>query len=705
MKTDFGLATLLKRVKSSGYKPFDYQLKEQQSDLLVVGEKNPKFIDPILSVVNDYSLNNIDEAQIILIEAVGAAGKTELTKAMSHSLQCPVFHLGKTNVVAANSLTGLLVKRMATTDFCQFLNDIEAGKSTLIIDALDEGYLKTNNQGYMDFLDDVISIKPQKECPVIMLGRYNAVELAACHLMDKEVPFVTLQIEPFTLQKARDFIDKSIASEAHLRYESIYKETRDFILKTIDGFFKDQASIKKDISRRFIGYAPVLQSIAAFFSENINYHRALDEMKETSIKSVTLVVDILERILRRDKEEKVSPILLDSLLKDRDENFRNQIMNQAFDFDEQCARILYKVLKKPFPQLKFGDASFLATYNEHVTTWVDEHPFLGKGEIANAVFESYILARLSRHKTYQDVVYEYMCKHRVSYMFAYIYQTMYGFRDLDKRILPYIYISFCELNNKQSYYSMSLDSQEGDKGNDEVFCELEFEGSDDSMERYKGNVSYSKDDVINLGSRLEHLNISVPLDFELSHRMTELVAPSYIRCKDLLIASEEIAIYKSDSKATFMFECCAVNVRHKYEQYLQIVGPAKHVGVFNIVCPQKLDYPLYEYWNSKEVKLKGFSDDLSSRYLKLRATILEFRSHSKKGLAKHHERIDFVIGNTDVGRAVIAAMKEHRIMYQYEHLYVLDTGVMDKVLALSYDGIRNFERPKEVVEFLNSITV
>ncbi len=219
----FGLHTILKRMSPSDYISFEYKLKDKLDDFKVEENSNPKFIAPVLSVVRDYSPNDINEASYILIEAVGASGKTELTKNISYSLSCPVLDLGRTKVVAGNSLTGLLTKRLDRKDSYQYMDNISEGRSTLIIDALDEGYMKTNNQGYLDFLDDILSLNPQKECPIIMLGRYNAVELAANYLYEKEAKFITLQIEPFTLNQAKEFIDKAVGSSA-LRYETTYKD-------------------------------------------------------------------------------------------------------------------------------------------------------------------------------------------------------------------------------------------------------------------------------------------------------------------------------------------------------------------------------------------------------------------------------------------------------------------------------------------------
>lgn len=701
---DYGLETVIKLIKPENYKEYDYTLRECLPDFGVKTALNPKFIAPILAEVPELSTTELSQACIILIEAVGATGKTELTRNLSCRLKCPVLDLGKTNVVAGNSLTGLLTKRMQRKDSFAYMDDITAGQATMIIDALDEGYMKTNNQGYLDFLDDVLSMDPKKGCPIVMLGRYNAVELAAALLFDRDVNFVTLQIEPFTLAQAKDFIDKAISTDSRLKYASVYKETRDYIIETINGFFKDQSSIKDNTSQRFIGYAPVLQSIAAFFDENTNYRVVLDDLRQNNHKSVKLIIDIIERILKRDREQKVIPFVKETLLEGRSEDFKKSVLNVIYDFDEQCARILYNIMRVSFPELPIHDNSFINAYSEHIVEWIREHPFMGKKKPANIVFESYILARMINNSKYRDVAYRYMRENGTSYMFAYIYQTLYDFKEIDKRTLPYLYESLRELNNKQAYYSFEMDCVSSNLQSDAVECNFEFNGSNDTMEAYSGSVKYRSDDSIDLGAHLEYINISTPLDFRLSTMKVEATAPSYIKCRNLLVESEELILHASTAvERMFVFECDNVVISQRYNQFLQISGVGNCDRFLKVMCEQKPEYPIFDYWESPKARLSALTDEMFRRYKKLRSIILEFRSHSKSELAKHHERIDFVLGGNTVGKSIINALLARKIMYLKGHLYILDSDVMDSELGLSYDGIRNFKLTDEVKRFLNGV--
>ena len=444
-----------------------------------------------------------------------------------------------------------------------------------------------------------------------------------------------------------------------------------------------------------------LQSIAELFDERTNYRHLLDELKESNTQSVSLIIDIIKRILKRDREEKVFPILDSSFLINRSDEFRREVKKKVYTDEEQCARVLYRVLELPFPEIDIRDASFLSAYDEGMDAWVKEHPFMGKKKVANAVFESYILALLIRSDAYKEVAYDFLKKNGVSYMFVYMYEALYGLEHIDKAVLPFIYNSLRELNNRQSFYSLHLSSQSARE--DSIVCSVEFEGSDKSLKEYRGFVEYNINDVLDFGDKLEYLVINAPLDFQLTARKVDASAPSYIKCRNLLIQAEEITLYKTLEKATFVLECDGLQVEQRYDQYLQLVGPGRNENVLRVICPKRPDYPLYNCWTSEDVQLKSLNEDLLKKYKKLRTIVLEFCSHSKHGFGKHHERIDFVHGNSDIGKAVIKALKNSKVMYQEDHLYLLDARLMPSVLGLSYDGFRNLEINDTIVSFLNTI--
>lgn len=186
--------------------PFEYKLKANSNEFWLCETNNETYVDPEFSIITEISNCKLDEAQVMLISAVGATGKSELTKKLSYSLKIPVVDLGKTKVVGGNSLTGLIFQHLKPLEGGQWLEDIQNGKTCMIIDALDEGYQKTNTQGFFDFLDDVGEKIPKDDCSFIMLGRTNAIELASLYLDGQGIKVAVLQIEPFSLEKAKKLI-------------------------------------------------------------------------------------------------------------------------------------------------------------------------------------------------------------------------------------------------------------------------------------------------------------------------------------------------------------------------------------------------------------------------------------------------------------------------------------------------------------------
>ena len=90
-------------------------------------------------------------------------------------------------------------------------------------------------------------------------------------------------------------------------------------------------------------------------------------------------------------------------------------------------------------------------------------------------------------------------------------------------------------------------------------------------------------------------------------------------------------------------------------------------------------------------------------YQKMRRTLIMFRSHCKGQLAKHYAKIDNRIGNTQVGKVVIQALLDKKIIYRERHVYIIDNESMDKYLGVKFDGIRNSTITKKMLDFLAEV--
>lgn len=688
----------------NGKKKFSYNFKEATKDIWVNKDISETYVEPDFSLVAEMSnCTNLNDAQIILVVAVGATGKTELTKRLSYDLGFPVINLGHTKVVASNSLTGLIFKHLQPMDGGTWLQDIVSGTTGIIIDALDEGYQKTNTQGFFDFLDDVAANVSTNSCSFIMLGRTNAIELTSLYLDDKGVKVAVLQIEPFSSIKAKEFIDKQVSLSHNNQYMETYIETRDYVLDSLGDFFKTDSSYNENQRYRFIGYAPVLLAISEFLKpEKVgNYKAVYEDLKSNKNKSISLILDVVNRILIRDKKNKIVPNLIEDIVKSRDEEFKQKAITEAYTPEEQCARILYILLGEQFPYRPIEDDDFDVKYRKGLETWMVEHPFLKDRNPANVVFECYILAKLVVNNKYKEAVYKYMRTRCVnSFMLFYLYIELNKNEQIDAEVIPYLYNSLKTLDSKELNYSLEIESS--DKNIEEPLSyDVSFVPSDSKQKEYEF-ITYLNGPMVWHGP-ISDITIDISNDFVMEDERIDMFVPSYINCKNLVVKSSELNYSNRGRLDNIIIEAEHIISETSTGIVPHIKGVGCNKDALSFICFDRLSYPYCDYQKKKSEEDVEMSSEMVEAYKKMRRTLIMFRSHSKGQLAKHHEKIDNRIGNTLVGKAVIDALLEKHIIYQNEHVYVIDNDSMDQYLGVKFDGIRNSTITKPMLKFLDDI--
>lgn len=686
---------------------FAYGLKKKSKELWVSEGKNPSYVEPEFSFIKEISTcDRIEDSQVILISAVGATGKSELSNTLSFDLKIPVFDLGNARVVASNSLTGVIFQYLSPIDGGNFLQNLQNGDSCIILDALDEGYQKTNTQGFFDFLDDVISKLNGKSCSCIMLGRTNAIEMCSLYLDEKGIKVAALQIKPFSLEKAQEFIDKRVEKNLAEQHKIAYRNARDYVLKSLGDFFNTDNREGINQYANFIGYAPVLLAISEFLNSKKvqNYKALLENLKSKHFKSMSLILDIVNRILERDKKDKIVPNLISKIIKNRDEKFKRRALEKAYTQEEQCARVLYLLLNEEYPYKPIDDEAFNIEYAKGLGTWMKDHPFLLDRKPANVVFECYILARLIKVDKYKEAVYRYMNKVKTnSFMFFYLYKELNKDNNIDEDIISYLYNSLKTLDSKEAYYRLEMEtSDEGiEDTNDYDVSFIYSSASEQKLQDYLFHTTLSKE--LCWHGTISNVTIEISRDFVMSDVRTEVLAPSYIHCRKFVVKSSEVNIGCRDLENHIIIEADNVISNTEFGNITKIhcVGCEKESLIF--LSPESLAYPFCDYQRKKVLENVEMSNTMSEIYNKVRRTLIMFRSHSKGQLAKHRAKIDRRIGNTDLGKAVINALLEKHIIYSEEHVYVIDNDAMDKYLGVKFDGIRSCIITKAMLAFLNGI--
>lgn len=222
----------------------DISIKPNDS-FYICKEKNEKYIEPLLTNQILPGGTDFNDAQIVLISAPGATGKSAMTKFLSNSLNIPIFDLGKHEPVGSYSFLGMLYKTLETGDMVSMLSGLSDGRHSVIIDALDEGAAKTGQGAFDSFLNDLAEIASKSNgLPFVIFGRSSVLEYTALYLEEKHIKTVLLQIEPFTIKQANEFIDKQMEEKNINRFEDSYKALKEYIINAINGFFKNEPDIK-----------------------------------------------------------------------------------------------------------------------------------------------------------------------------------------------------------------------------------------------------------------------------------------------------------------------------------------------------------------------------------------------------------------------------------------------------------------------------
>jgi hypothetical protein len=304
---------------------------------------NAKYVKPNFSEIEGRFKNKITP-KIFLITAAGATGKSELTRYLSTKLSAPIFDLAVHTPVASNSLTGLFFETLGATGLAQFVRGLQNGENCMIIDALDEGYLKTTLDGFNSFLSEIAKLaKESTGTAFIILGRTQVLEHTWIYFEDLDIETSLLKLEPFTVDQAKEFIDKQIGE---IKFDHHYQIVRDYIINSVEGFFKSDTEISKGGYNSFIGYAPVLLSISSLLKNSSNYIALDKQLRKDDSRGVDLIISIVQYIIKREKEEKIEKVYLPNILNDRSKEFKEAIIQRAYSPQEQCIRLLSYVSKQ-----------------------------------------------------------------------------------------------------------------------------------------------------------------------------------------------------------------------------------------------------------------------------------------------------------------------------------------------------------------------
>ncbi|MGW5322212.1 hypothetical protein [Rhodococcus pyridinivorans] len=325
------------------------------------------FVEPNVIVDGDVP----DIPDVILISAPAAVGKSWLARYLSAETGNPLVDLGAFSVGSMH-YSGLFAEVYGPEGIGRFVEMLRAGDATLIVDSADEALVRVGSAAFEDSLVDLVklirsSVKRQA-AGVVILGRGDTIQDCAAQLELEGVRVLNARVDFFNESTARKFVKAKIRTSGGRPIA----ELDDFLSEFFS--YVSQALDVKDFdgARDFLGYAPVLDTLAEFYQSSPNPMKLLQslEVTEDSRHIWVLLSRVIRAVCRRETMKFGNNFGGDS--QDKVE-FARKVYTPEFQF-----RLLLSDghSRKPEPDIPDdADPTWLDDLMERIEQQFKEHPF------------------------------------------------------------------------------------------------------------------------------------------------------------------------------------------------------------------------------------------------------------------------------------------------------------------------------------------
>lgn len=359
---------------------------------------------------------------VILIDARAAVGKTTFARWLASKTQAPLLDLA-TTPVGADTARGILPNLSNGDEKIYGPEAFENGQITLIIDAVDEGRLRSGERNVEAFLFDLwamLKSRTVRDRPgVVFLGRPESISFVELAMKvaygDDFAEYETYRLHFFDEKSARDMVRAYyvIALEEAIRRGE--KRQQDLALaaagdggspveELLNSYFVAVADALRmdspedlwlnEQGRQFAGYSPVLRTLGTIVGRETNYSRLAAQLHSGRNSAWAVIEEVCQTVFEREQEK------LRSSLR---EHFPNAAVHgDAYDRKEQIRAIMAYLARKDvrnvLAEIPFVDPAMRAKYREFVHVNVADHPFCDgtdsstKPAFSNPIFGAILLA-------------------------------------------------------------------------------------------------------------------------------------------------------------------------------------------------------------------------------------------------------------------------------------------------------------------------
>ena len=624
-----------------------------------------------------------DETSIILISAPGAVGKTTLARQIACETGAIYVDLSKAEPVGGNTLSGGLVKSGVFVEW-------QENRTTVLIDGLDEARMRVTQEAYEAFLSDIVELSKGREKPTILFGRTGAIEYAWLVLSELNIQYCVLEIGYYNPEDAVEF---AIARVQAARPDSPHSEVERNAVELLLQKLRSQTQSDGD---RFAGYAPVLQAVADQVANEANTQALIESIM--SGKELWTLHSVVQSVLNRERE-KLRPLQFE------DPN----LLDKLYSPEEQLDRLVaYRYQTSP-PDLPHNMGhTDKKIYSEAISQWVPEHPFLyggGREENPSTVFDAVISVRALKNDEAENVALERELGREMTTnpFLSFFYSenanpdsSGTGADFMPPRHIGLIYSSFRARLSLGDRANLSVYASRNDE---EEETAVEFELNRREQDDLEFNFRSSQADAVLLGSRVEDVEIILPVgQVEIGAAGAEvtLSAPVNIECNQLGIRAGSI-IVDNPSKEGFS----SVFLEAERLDSLGLVESVSAKGnvEFAVCWPNSKVYP----WTDFSTEFLAIEDQTVNEGLRrLRRFVIACRSRGQGNLAKFRGKMESPRMTKGSGQTVLQALLNRGILSIDGRMYVLNTNLLGEKFGMTYMDFQKYQFSAQAFDFVKS---
>lgn len=672
-----------------------YVLNDEVSEYIRYVDEEPFYISPSFGDVKTDARVSTIQPKFVLFSAPGAAGKSSLAKYLAYRFSALYWNLAKVKI-GTNSFAGSILNAVGAANYSGFIADLNSGKTLLVIDAFDEAEIVSGRKMINSFLSDISASLNEHRIPtVFLLARTETAQYIASFCAEEHIPILHYEIGFFNETAAKEFILKSVAGRNIPTQPD--RQCTDAYYDVI------KSNILENERASFLGYAPVLEAIAASIKDCPNRKKLISDL--SSQKScVSIIMNIMDELLEREQTEKVVPAFRGKCLENHPEFAEWDVVYSA---EEQLVRVIYYIL---FNDTKYDNycikslpPQLIDEYQAMLDSFLPQHPFVRRSvdtafsgrdtDFTGPAFRDYTLAKIilnPEHNMLADMYFEE--SQSQSYFPSQIFFDCYtniSRNVIQPQHIAYVYDSFKA--KATAYERPYLECTEmAGQDNDKPKCLTVFAMIEAKQQVSKKDEYFAEIPCVGAALKFDQLvyvAINTPnMDVEIGRQGVDArIYNSSIVCRKVIWNTQNVAIESYGSEG-----CLLVASNGFVGEGIRF--DIVHADNLNISAPNLNSYYRlieFNYDFEDESKL-----DITKFIHALRCILIEFRSHKKDTLAKSAERIEYVtVGNSTIKRQVLRYLKYCGIIYSSAHLYKIDESKMQEK-GIFFDALSRMDTQK-----------